>query len=288
MPLSAVEPDGDEKRRAVLTDAEFQQLFACPAVLPELKMMVLLARTIGGMRTGDLHALEWRAFGPDFATAIVPRRKTRKKRPAQELEVPAAVRGFIDAWWRALGEPKCGPVFPVRRGKRTGKRKRPSNSYAKQLREALLVAGVRRHECTRPVDAVPRKRGEPCCENMAGDPLYSETDDTLPVDFHSTRRAYCTALARANVVTSVAQVLAGHSDGKVHQGYVAAETIRALPPEAMPTLPSAAPMGGVRQRRCLTPDLPAQALDGNLSDCVAPAAGLEPATRWLTATCSTD
>lgn len=65
--------------------------------------------------------------------------------------------------------------------------------------------------------------------------LFTETVTTLPVDFHSTRRAYATALVRANVNAQTAQVLAGHSDPKVHQRYVHA-AIQALPEAATPAL----------------------------------------------------
>lgn len=216
------------KDRAVLTDDELRRLLAHPEVHPEIKMLVLLSRTIGGMREGDLHALSWESFGPDFATCRVPRAKTDKP---QELDVPATVRPFIVAWWLASERPVAGPVFPVRRGKRAGERK-GKNGYAARLRAALLVAGVDRHE------------------------LHHETETTLPVDFHSTRRAYATALARANVATSIAQVLTGHSDPRVHQRYVAAATIRALPEAAVPLLPGGfcaksaeTPKGGRRDKR---------------------------------------
>ncbi len=58
----------------------------------------------------------------------------------------------------------------------------------------------------------------------------------MPVDFHSTRRAYSTALARAGVNAQTAQILAGHSSADVHQRYVAS-TVTALPDAAMPRLP---------------------------------------------------
>jgi hypothetical protein len=136
----------------------------------------------------------------------------------------------------------------VTRGERTGlPRLEGKVSYAKRLRRALYLAGVARHPCTRPACMKMPKAGELCCPAGARDPLYAKTDTTLPVDFHSTRRAFCTALAKANVATSVAQVLAGHSDAKVHQHYVDAATIRALPAAAMLALPD---LGPDRQRHC--------------------------------------
>ena len=52
------------------------------------------------------------------------------------------------------------------------------------------------------------------------DPLYFETATTLPVDFHSFRRAFNTALADAGVNVHRARHLAGHSDAKTHMRYV--------------------------------------------------------------------
>jgi hypothetical protein len=199
---------------------------------------VLLSRTLGGMRAGDARALDWSHFGPGFAMCSVPRRKTRGKRPPQELDVPEAARPLLAAWHVTCGEPEAGPVLPVQRGARAGERKGDKCSWAAALRRDLLLAGVIRHECKRPADAEPLAPGEACCAALASDPLYAETDSTRPVDFHSTRRAYCTALATANVATSVAQVLAGHSSPEVHQRYVQAASIRALPAGAMLALPA--------------------------------------------------
>lgn len=167
-----------KKARAVLTDTEIGQLVAHPEVDAEIKILVLLARTIGGMRTGDLNRLDWTMFSPGFATCSFVRRKTRKKKPGpQTLEVPAAIRLFLDAWWRGQGRPEAGPVFPVRRGRRAGElgpqatitrnfKKQAKQSYADRLRRELLIAELTRHE------------------------LHEETATTLPVDFHSCRRAY--------------------------------------------------------------------------------------------------
>lgn len=239
--VAVPEMDVETKVRAVLTDGEIAQLVAHPDVDAEIKLLVLLSRTIGGLRSGDLNSLDWTAFGPDFATCTFIRRKTRRKRPLpQTLEVPAPVRPFIDAWWRTKECPAAGPVFPVRRGERAGEAKKRSNmSYADRLRRELGKAGVLRHE------------------------LHHETATTRPVDFHSTRRAYASALARAGVNEQTAIILTGHSDGKVHQRYVEAATIRALPERAVPALdPKAVTIFAANQnrpRRGAKPALPAPA-----------------------------
>jgi integrase len=153
------------KPRAQLTDAEVAQLAAHPDVDPEIKLLVLISRTVGGLRTGDLNRLDYSAFGPDFATCTFTRRKTRKKKPAPEThEVPAAIRPFIEAWWTAHKKPESGPVFPVRRGERAGEVKKQSKqSYAVRLRRELLVAGITRRE------------------------LHVETPTTRPTHFHAMR-----------------------------------------------------------------------------------------------------
>jgi len=201
-----------ERPRAVLIDVEVAQLLAHRDVDAEIKLLVLLSRTIGGLRAGDLNALDWTAFSPGFGTCTFVRRKTRKKKPApQVFIVPERVRPFIEVWWQNQRCPEAGPVFPVRRGPRAGQSKaRTSMSYADRLRRALLVAGVRRHE------------------------LHHPTPTTQPVDFHSTRRAYATALARVGANEQTAMALTGHSDSKVHQRYLQGLE-RAVPEAAIPS-----------------------------------------------------
>jgi integrase len=204
--------DGPKKARTVLTDAELEALVAEPTVDAEIKVLVMLSRAVGGLRSGDLNALDWTAFSPGFVTCTFVRRKTRKKQPEPTtLVVPEPVRAFLAVWWDRQGSPASGPVFPVRRGVRAGQAKKRSNmSYADRLRRELLKAGVDRHE------------------------LHHETATTLPVDFHSTRRAYATALARVGVNEQRARRLTGHSDPKVHQRYLASLDGE-LPAAALPS-----------------------------------------------------
>jgi len=71
------------------------------------------------------------------------------------------------------------------------------------------------------------------------DPLYYETATTLPVDFHSFRRAFNTALAEAGVNVQRAMHLASHSDPRVHARYVMrTAAMREIPAEALPSLPT--------------------------------------------------
>jgi hypothetical protein len=205
-----------KKPRVVLSDHEIAALVACPDVDHEIKVLVLFARTVAGLRTGDLNRAVWENFGPGFETYTFVRRKTRKKRPYPEThEIPEAVRPYFVAWHEAHGRPESGPVFPVRRvakrGDRVGKFKLESK-YAKPLRRELLKAGVTRHE------------------------VHHDTETTRRVDFHSCRRAYSTALARAGLNAQEAMLLTGHADAKVHARYVDGLKVRALPPAAVPNL----------------------------------------------------
>jgi hypothetical protein len=178
-------------------------------------------------------------------------------------------------------------VFPVRQGKRAGEAKRPENSYAYRLRRELLRAGVHRMPpievpATSPgvrTDLGKRAKGTMLAPNPR-DPLYFETATTLPVDFHSFRRAFNTALAEAGINVQHAMHLAGHSDAKTHMRYVMqGSALRAIPPGALPAkLPSAASFVTARDdsrgRRSKRPMISARP------------AGLEPATRGLEGRCS--
>ena len=218
-----------KKRRAVLTDEEFEALIASEHTDGEIKIMGLVSRTIGGMRTGDLNALGWAAFdAPEFRSCDVPRKKTMAP---QRIDVPDTVRPFLQAWWREHGRPVRGPVFPVRTGPRAGQWKSQNNSYAKRLRRDLKRAlGVMWFDGRRWVE-------KPQAEYTQRERvLFTETETTLPVDFHSCRRAYATALAKAGVNVQTAQVLTGHRSPQVHQRYVAlgkTETPEAALPQGL-------------------------------------------------------
>ena len=174
-----------KRARVILTDAEFVRCVTCDAVDLELRVMAGAARVVGGMRTGDVHAWSWDAIDlVDFARCVVPRVKTGQP---QALVVPEVGRVVLKAWWLSKGEPKEGPVFPARRGKRAGQHKLKA-SHAHRLRKALLIAGVDRPE------------------------VHTDTDSTKRADFHSFRRAFSTALADAGANVQLASRLAGHAD----------------------------------------------------------------------------
>jgi len=226
------------KERVILTDDEFRRLIANPAVDLELRMASLVARCEGGTRTGDLLRWDWTMIDRlHFAECVVPRCKTGTP---QSLAIPALLAPFLRAWWERADRPESGPVFPSRKGRNAGRFKSKGSSFASRLRDALFLAGVVRmpavrvpatHPGTR-TDLGKQAQGTKLAPNPA-DPLYFETATTRPVDFHSFRRAYNTALAEAGVNVQQAMHLAGHSDAKTHLRYV-------MQTRAMGTVPEAA------------------------------------------------
>jgi integrase len=234
------------KERMILTDDEIARFVACERVDLELRMLSLVARCEGGMRTGDLHKWDWTMIDrDDFAECFIPRNKTRAP---QRLAIPPVLAPFLRAWWERAGKPTVGPVFPTRTGKNAGKHKRPENSYAKRLRRDLFRAGIYRMP---PVDVPASKPGTRTDLGFKAegtklaphplDALYFETATTLPVDFHSFRRAFNTALAEAGVNVQHAMHLAAHADPKVHARYVMhTARMREIPAAALPKLPDIA------------------------------------------------
>jgi hypothetical protein len=66
--------------------------------------------------------------------------------------------------------------------------------------------------------------------------IQSGSTELRPLDFHSFRRAYNTALADANVNMQTAMRLAGHRNAFTHMRYVMRTARLAAPTAALPTL----------------------------------------------------
>jgi integrase len=230
----------DLRQRVILTDEEIWEFLDSKheRVSFEMKMLAAVARTEGGARTVELNRWDWSSIDRlHFAGCVLPRGKGGAP---QALEVPEVLRPALGEWWKRQDCPAAGPVFPVRRGKRRGGFKEVrGSSYAGALRHMLLLAGVRRHACTRPQGADPVKRDEACCSNMNGDPLFRPTPTSKPVDFHSFRRAFVTALATAGVNEQHAMRVTGHTDSRTHRKYTMdTAAMRAIPVAAVPRLPA--------------------------------------------------
>jgi integrase len=216
---------------------EFQQMASL-----ERQVMACVARMFGGLRTGDLHSIDWSTLDTTngrFALGWAPRKKTHRPQP---LEIPEMLRPILRDWWERTGKKAAGPVFPVRRGERVGE-EREKSSHAKAFRRDLRRAfGI---EQQRPVEVV-RSNGRKLTKRVwetvrALTPrereLFEEGRYTLPTDFHSWRRAYSQALADADVNAQQASALAGHASLAAHQRYLANATkVRAIPIAALPRI----------------------------------------------------
>jgi integrase len=145
-----------------------------------------------------------------FASCIVPRTKTGKP---QRLDIPDVLQVPLRAWWASQDQPRSGPVFPVTRGPRKGEAQLERGvSFADRLRRTLMLAGIKRHPCKQP-DLHPTMK-PPYYPELASDPVYNETGWSLPVDFHSFRRAFSTGLAEAGV--NAQQATAPPDDAHLH------------------------------------------------------------------------
>lgn len=201
----------DPRPRVILTDTEFAALVDATTTPPMLRMMAIISRAFGGMRTSDLRAWEWEHVDTTtWGDADVPRPKTNRHGAArarrgpthvlERLALPAPVASELERWWTGAGRPASGPVFPMPAARK---------SYAADLRAALLLAGVDRHE------------------------LHHSTERTRRVDFHSFRRAYVTAIGRAGLNAQTAMRAAGHRQMSTHMRYERTEVIR-VPDAAVP------------------------------------------------------
>jgi integrase len=199
----------DDRKRALLTDAEYHELLAWPELAPQLRTMIVCARCFGGMRTSDLHAWRWEDVDLiGWGWADVPRPKTEHGQQRavrrERIALPAEVASVLRAWWERTRQRSAGPVFRLQK-----------HSYARDLRYALRQAGVLRAE------------------------LHVATERTKPVDFHSFRRAFNTAVANAGLNMQQAMQLAGHRSAQTHMRYVLPE-ILTIPEAAVPKLQQSA------------------------------------------------
>lgn len=258
----------DRRARVVLIDSEFVALVESGATPSWLRMMAIVSRSFGGMRTSDLHAWDWLHVDTvTWETAAVYRPKTdRLKRETEltRLVIPRMLLDPLRAWWRDAGKPTAGPVFPAldpgpsqKTPKAKGKR-----SYARELRVALWDAGIHRPlegfddalaelrrleaelsdgakgqlwRLRREVQAARKKAKD-------RDAIQSDTDTTRKADFHSFRRAFATALASSGTNAQQAMALAGHRSAQTHLRYVRIADHALVTPEgALPRI-SAWPM----------------------------------------------
>lgn len=161
--------------------------------------------------------------------------------PKDRLALPGVLLPILQARWHAQGRPASGPVFPVRKGPRAGKRKSVKNSYAKRLREALWQAGI-----VRPLAGFHEAESEEARRALCL--IQSGSEHYLPLDMHSFRRAYNTGLARAGVNVQTTMKLAAHRNPSTHMRYVLGIEHLQAPSDALPTF-LALPTAKLREAR---------------------------------------
>lgn len=183
----------DGRPRQILTDEEFAKFLMCEQVSLLLRTMALVSRTFGGLRTSDLHAWRWEHV--DTATWSTAQIRRPKTKGMSFQEIPELLRFWLKRWHLENEKPTSGPVFPVGRGERA-EQHRSHTGYARQLRAALWLAGVRRPE------------------------LHESGELSKRVDFHSFRRAFATAIADSGLNAQTAMRLAGHAKLETHLRYV--------------------------------------------------------------------
>lgn len=190
-----------------------------------------------GLRTGDLHVLQWSGFdteGGAFTWGTAPRRKTARP---QRIAVPEALSPILRDWWERQGMPSVGLVFPALRGKRAGEGTKTRVSHADALRRDLQAAfkayRAQHAELGNAVldEVVPGEASPRWAE------LFKETELTRPVDFHSWRRRFVQVLSDIGMSAQQAQKLAGHADLSAHERYLRTSArLLEIPNEAMPDL----------------------------------------------------
>lgn len=194
-----------------------------------------------------------------------------KTKRIDRLALPAVLVPLLRVWWEGQGTPTTGPVFPVP----AGLRKQGKTSYAWHLRDALWKAGIVRpldgfehaHAAwrafveadeARTAEAKSAKKSRPWAERRAAKVaidaaeekaracclIQSGSSELKPLDFHSFRRQFNTALAASGLNVQQAMALAGHKSTTTHMAYVQLAQHGALetPSAAMPTRVQAAPL----------------------------------------------
>jgi integrase len=226
----------DKRERIVLTDDELGIYLAWQhpekhrqlAVL-ERQTMSAISRCYGGLRAGDLHQMQWSHFNaPDFTMGTALRCKT--KRP-QQIAVPELLRPVLKAWWHEMKQPKEGPIFPALRGEHAGKGIKQHVSHAGAMRRDLKRAfGLEVWDETEGQFVPAKNREMTARENE----ILNDTDFTRCADFHSWRRAFAQAGAKAGLTAQQAQRLTGHSSLSAHERYLRSTDTIVIPVSMLP------------------------------------------------------
>lgn len=247
---------GPSRQRPWLYPREWTRFAECGAVPIEWRQLCALA-LYTGLRPGELHALTWgsdvdldaRTISVSKAVDAATKRVKAPKTAAGQRVIP--IHPELVPLLEALrGAPEAKVTsFIVLHGEKAGR----------SFRQYLAEAGIDR----------PR--------------LTADTETEEPVDFRSLRDTHATWLALEGISDKIIQRRMGHASPTTTDRYVkAAETFAVdnvgAPFPALPTsLTSIGPQSG--HGRSVSPKFTGK---------TAPAVGLEPTTRRLTAACSTN
>jgi integrase len=192
--------------------------------------MACVSRMFGGLHSGDVRALRWEHFesaGGAFSKGWAPRKKTARP---QALEVPEVLRPILRDWWERSGRPTTGLVFGVRIGADAGKERKPGRfalSLRRDLRRAFgideprMLAVVRNFpngELRADTRITWLGNARPLTERERQ--LFTPTEFTKPVDFHSFRRQFKQSLAGAGIDIQLSMTLSGATDPSAHRRYL--------------------------------------------------------------------
>ena len=125
----------DKRPRAILTDGEIEKFLAAKDRDLELKMLSLVARSEGGMRTAELVRWDWAMIDTaSFAACAIARAKTGD---VQRLEVPEMLRPSA-----CMVGTVRGPEVRARVSRASRPASRPGQERAQHLLRETLAPGV--------------------------------------------------------------------------------------------------------------------------------------------------
>jgi integrase len=129
----------------------------------ERQVMACIARMFGGLRTGDLHALDWSTLDSEGGASAWGWAPRQKAGTPWLLEIPELLRPILRDRWERTRRKKAAPCSWRGAGKRGRERSRQRKLREKmswRSTDALSPAGVgsvarvRSDEATRPDGAV--------------------------------------------------------------------------------------------------------------------------------------
>lgn len=299
----------DTRLRTNLSDEQYLEFQRKRGFRKPLDIMVMLVREVAGYRTSDLHAGDWKFVDTvAFEWVRVRRPKTdgevganvaqRKARAYERVrhDIPEQCRAPLEIYWRSLGCPARGPMFPLLRpsagGKATSRHggeyerrlseaggfKANGTSYAEDFRAAVWEAGI-----YSPMEGFDPSRPDP--RHCA---FQTDGETTRRLDFMSLRRDYVTAVADSGVNEQTALALSGHTQITTQMRHYMKERKVRTPDAALPgrqkgAPPEAPPPSPSDERLAHLEAMMAQmlALQTGKSGVATPSHGVEAGSRHL-------